>query len=138
MAIVRPITKTKIQTLEWGIPITDEVNRLTTLTGSNVPTAWVTATLQNGFTHFAGAPLQYRKRGDMVDIRGRVDGSADWLAIFTLPVGYRPPKDQQFIVPCVNTVWTAGIMQITTVDGAFVKGSVGTSWSPLFSYSVTA
>lgn len=29
MAITRPVTKTLISTTQWGIPITDEVNRLT-------------------------------------------------------------------------------------------------------------
>lgn len=40
MAIDRPVTKTIISTVAWGIPITDEVNRLTAWQQANAKVAW--------------------------------------------------------------------------------------------------
>jgi hypothetical protein len=53
--------------------------------------AWIAMPLVNGWGAYGGliAP-QYRKLGDMVQLRGTVQGgTAD--TICTLPVGYRPP-----------------------------------------------
>jgi hypothetical protein len=134
MAIVRPVTKTKIQTVEWGIPITDEVNRLTTLTAVG---AWTNAVLQNGWVNLgAGWPTaQYRKVNDMVHIRGMVgNGTAAGAPIFTLPAGFRPPSALQ-----IATVTGSGVIGVTTLntDGT-VQASVGNngSWMLNFLFAV--
>jgi hypothetical protein len=92
MAIVRPTTKTLISTTNWGIPITDAVNANTTAIANNVPTAWTNPTFLNGWMSYGSgyAPGQYRKVGDMVQIRGLVKSGSLGNAIFMLPVGYRP------------------------------------------------
>lgn len=91
MAIPVPVTRTKIATVPWGIPITNEVNRLTDLTK---PSTWLALTLLNGWLNFPGGQaIQYRKIGDIVYVRGQVKPGTigAGTALFTLPVGFRPP-----------------------------------------------
>lgn len=92
MAINRPITKTIISTTAWGIPITDEVNRIASLTDSRTPTTWTNLTLVNGWANLGGGneTFQYRKVGDMVQIRGMITGGAWNTTVATLPTGFRP------------------------------------------------
>lgn len=93
MAINRPVSKTIISTVQWGIPITDEVNRLAGLVDGNVPTAWITASpMQNGWVAYDARVPQYRKIGDIVYLRGVIKSGALGSQAFTLPVGYRPPS----------------------------------------------
>ena len=95
MAINRPVSKTTISTVQWGIPITDEVNRLTTAQLAGVPTAWVDLTLINGWLW--ENPMQrpqYRKVGDTVEIRGTIyHASFPPSNVFQLPAGYVPPAN---------------------------------------------
>jgi hypothetical protein len=56
------------------------------------PTPWTDVTFENGWSNH-GTPygdIQYRRAGDMVQIRGGGDGSLGVTA-FTLPYGFRPP-----------------------------------------------
>lgn len=87
MAIPIPVTKTRIATVPWGIPITNEVNRLTAVVAA---TPWVQVTLQNGYAHGA-PPVMYRKVGDIVYVRGLMTGTGTFVTAFNLPVGFRPP-----------------------------------------------
>ena len=93
MAITRPVTKTKISTVGWGIPITDEVNRLSALPVAPTPTAWTAFTFLNGWTGATGGyPIAgYRRIGDMVYMRGRISGGTMGQPMFNLPAGFRPP-----------------------------------------------
>jgi hypothetical protein len=103
MAIVRPTTKTLISTTNWGIPITDEVNRLTPLVDNKTPTAWVPITLMNGWTNFdanAYGVLAYRKIGDIVYMRGAVAGGTG--DICNLPVAARPAKHLSWAIAGVQ------------------------------------
>jgi len=54
-------------------------------------TAWITPTLENGWTHFdgLGAPVQYRRLGGVVYLRGLVTGGAGGTQAFALPPGFR-------------------------------------------------
>ena len=57
------------------------------------PTDWTYATYQNGWVAYNGFlwhGAQYRKVGDMVQIRGMVSSGTVNTAIFTLPEGFRP------------------------------------------------
>lgn len=92
MAIVRPVTKTLISVPNWGVPITDEVNRLTDLSIANAPTPWITATLTNGWVNFDARAAQYRKIGDIVYLRGVIKNGGLATVAFNLPIGYRPPS----------------------------------------------
>lgn len=102
MAITRPVTRTTISTTGWGIPITDEVNRLSAALPASIsviPTAWTTPTYQNGWVEYAaGRGAQYRKIGDIVYIRGIIKNGTAGLTAFTLPSGFRPNPDVSFIV----------------------------------------
>lgn len=127
MPIPIPITKTQIATVPWGIPITNEVNRLTTVT---TPTAWTPATLQNGWVNTGGSwPVAaYRKIGDNVQLRGMVQSGAVGTVIFTLPVGFRPIGSMQ--VPVVTGGGTYGVITLAA-DGT-VTASVGNTASLSF------
>src|SRR4030095_6186763 len=89
MSITIPVSKTRIATVAWGIPITNEVNRLTTVT---TPTAWTNVTFQNGWSNFSGYQCQYRKIGDRVFLRGRMCNGALGQTAFTLPAGFVPTQ----------------------------------------------
>lgn len=98
MAITRPVTKTLISTTAWGIPITDQVNTNTTDIAALKPTAWISATLMNGWTNYGGGftPVSYCKIGTIVYIRGLMSGGTMPSVAFVLPVGYRPAYNYQF------------------------------------------
>jgi hypothetical protein len=117
MAINRPVTKTIISTPDWGIPITDEVNRLTAWQLAQVPTVWYTLVLSNGWSHAAGQTASYRKIGDMVQLRGRIQGGTMGVTVATLPSGFRPPITQEFgTASIVSGGWTVGGFSVGT-DG---------------------
>jgi len=124
MAIVRPVTKTLISVPNWGVPITDEVNRLTTLTGSNVPSAWTNATLLNGWSNHADGGLQYRKVGDIVYIRGRIVGVLNFTSAWNIPAGFRPARAANLmaVAGMVNTAWAFGHIDFRS-NGDFVPFS---------------
>lgn len=141
MAITVPVTKTKIATAAWGIPITNEVNRLTTQSNTNTTditnlktatavTAWTAPSFTNGWGHHNvnAHPVKYRKVGDVVEVRGVATGGALGSQMFVLPAGFRPPFDIGFVVyagatnPGYITVDGAGslVLQLTGTLGAFV------------------
>lgn len=64
------------------------------------PTPWTAPTLLNSWVNMGGAlqVAQYRKVGDMVQIRGAVQNGTIGLVVFTLPVGFRPPANEAFAV----------------------------------------
>lgn len=113
MPIPIPVTKTKISTLGWGIPMTNEVNRLTALT---LPTAWTTPAFLNGWGPYLAATsqgTQYRKIGDIVYLRGNMANGALGSDAFTLPVGFRPPG-RLFIAAIV----AGGVLGYVVIDGS--------------------
>ena len=64
-----------------------------------VDSGWKTATLSSAFANYSErAPLQFRRVGKTVEIRGAVKPTAEiavsdtWYTIFTLPLGYRPSR----------------------------------------------
>lgn len=123
MAIARPVTKTKIQTVEWGIPITDEVNRLTTLTAVG---AWTALPLTNGWVNWGAGvqTAQYRKEGDLVYIRGGIKGPGSSGQMTTaLPAGFLPPVNVDF--PGLFYSGTRQICSITvTSSGLYANDAV--------------
>lgn len=126
MAINRPITKTIISTTAWGIPITDEVNRIASLTDSRTPTVWTNLTLGNGWTSTGsnGVP-GYRKIGDMVYLRGMISGGANSTTCATLPTGFRPPSLTDLICyqwpsapgACLASIAASGAITIVSITG---------------------
>lgn len=140
MAINRPVTKTLISTTGWGIPITDEVNALrTAVTALQTPGPWTTMTLQNGWTHFASSPMQYRKFGDMVQLRGRIENAAGnaFIVVSNLPVGFRPPKDCMMpIAVVISGSWSTSSFQLAS-NGDVAIMIQCQSTAPLGAFSIT-
>lgn len=56
-------------------------------------TPWTAVTFQNSWANYGGGyqTCQYRKDGDMVQLRGVMTGGVASTVAFTLPVGFRPP-----------------------------------------------
>lgn len=105
MAITVPVTDTEIRTSEWGIPITNEVNRMTPLVIA--PTAWTVPAFSAGWS----GSVQYRKVGTYVECTGELLSSAANPAnsvAWTFPVGFRPPANVSWVTPFfIGTVsWT--------------------------------
>jgi hypothetical protein len=76
-----------------------------------VPGPWTAPTFQNSWKNY-GAPFQtagYRKVGDVVQLRGLINGGAQPTIAFTLPAGYLPPA---VVVACA------------VADGATTNGRV--------------
>jgi len=113
MAIARPITKSIISTTAWGIPITDQVNANTTDIAALKPSGWTGVTFSNGWNNMSGwSPVQYRKMGDMVYLRGNATGGTVGTVAFTLPVGFRPPGHLSFTIPMLTgSVWGFGYLE---------------------------
>jgi hypothetical protein len=136
MPITRPTTKTKISTAEWGWPITDEVNRLTTATAISTP--WTNAILQNGWQNYNGvgfAPVAFRKVGDRVEVRGGAMNGAIGATIFTLPVGHRSPFNIQYTAPSWSIV---GVVTVDVSGNVYPNAPTDARFVGLnFSFSVT-
>jgi hypothetical protein len=71
------------------------VANLTTMT----PTLWVAPTLLNSWVNYGLTyqVAQYRKVGDMVQIRGTIKSGTPPSIVFNLPAGFRPPADIQLL-----------------------------------------
>lgn len=64
---------------------------------NKVQEAWITPTLQNGYTVFNTWAVKYRKDSmGRVFLRGSVQTGATGQACLTLPVGYRPSIQRYF------------------------------------------
>jgi hypothetical protein len=67
---------------------------ITTLSTQSLTTPWTGVTFQGGWYQYPDpqfAPVQYRKIGDIVFLRGLTAGGTPTLPIFTLPAGFRSP-----------------------------------------------
>ena len=64
------------------------------------PEPWIAPALLGTWANVAGQqPMEYRRWGDTVWLRGLVGGGGAGTNIFNLPVGYRPPFNLGFAVP---------------------------------------
>lgn len=143
MVIPQPITKSKIATVQWGIPITDEVNRLTTevgrigvqsdqdqldiaaindwITKLTYDTDWASITTFTGFT----GTVHYRKVGIMCNIVINIVKSSvaftGTTTLCTLPANFAiKGTPARFLLSAqVSNASTA------VADGQ-IRGSVGT------------
>lgn len=135
MAIPVPVSYTKIATATWGIPITNEVNRLTTQSDGNVtriaaleskttPTAWTALSYVNGWVNaYPTTPGKYRKIGDLVYVQGMISSGAINAAIATLPVGYRSPTELNIWQGTWDGgKWTAAMLYVGTNGELVYKG----------------
>ena len=107
---------------------------------------WKTATLTSDFVKYDGKDEnmpQYIKIGRLVEVRGAVSptsaitGSADAKTIFTLPEGYRPPKQVSILSPgsganqWLLTITAAGLVRFARYNnGAGYVDASTTTWLP--------
>jgi len=79
-----------------------------------LPGPWTAPTLLNSWTAWSPGSAQvpqYRKHGDLVEVRGDVKGGTVPSPIFNLPVGFRPPG-QISVATAMGT--DTGYLVITT------------------------
>lgn len=147
MPIPRPTTKTIISTTGWGIPVTDEVNRLTPLVDSNVTrigaletttakTAWTAPVLGNGWVNLGSgySPVVYCKEGQWVHIEGVMKNGTIPSVAFTLPVGYRPTRGYLQISCASGTSF--GFCEILTNGQVYVASGAAGSFAFATKFSV--
>lgn len=102
-------------------------------------TGWITPTLLNGWVDYDPvnyATAQYRKIGNVVQIKGLVKNGTTNADIFILPVGFRPTRNLHFataqnglfgILEITQTAGTAGAVKHNT--GSNVWFSLETSFA---------
>lgn len=130
MAIARPTTKTIISTTGWGVPITDEVNRLSPIVDGRTPTAWTAVVFANGWVNLdAPRACQYRKIGDMVYMSGCMASGTMGATAFTLPAGFRPRSNIAFI-----TQISGGVGNLTILSSGAVNVTVASTGTNGFAY----
>ena len=110
MAITVPTVDTEISASAYGKPVAEWINAYT-------PTTWTNGVLQNSWVTFPGyQPAQYRKVGDMVQVRGVIAyGTLNALA-FVLPSGYRP------ILPMIIPALSGSLVAVLIInaDGSVI------------------
>ena len=125
MAITRPVTKTIISTVNFGIPVADTVNQHDIDIAALKPTAWVPLSLQNGWVTHIATPA-YRKIGDIVYLRGNVKSGTDGSNMFTMPVGFRPLDTVEMVVFAYYNYWDFSTVTIRTNGETSAKYHTGT------------
>jgi len=89
---------------------------------TNTPTPWTQLPLTNSWVNYDGGhPCQYRKIGDVVEMRGVVKNGTLAASIGTLPVGFRPYQTDETLV-----VFSAGV----AVGISITSAGTMTVWSP--------
>lgn len=117
MAITVPKDGDIISASAFGIPVANEINRITPIT---TVTAWTNLTLLNSWATSGGAfNLAYRKIGDIVYTRGNVGTGAVGSIIATLPAGFRPLTSLYLASSIfVGSTWVVACVWIQP-DGSF-------------------
>jgi len=102
------------------------------------PPPWIAPTFENGWMSYGAGypPAGYRKVGDVVQIQGLVKNGTATSAIFTLPVGYRPPVTHFYATTAGDAF---AEIQINT-NGGVIAHLGSTAWFSLgfTQFSVTA
>jgi len=101
---------------------------------------WIGVSYSNGWADTASYQgVEYRRVGDVVQVRGRM-GTGDSTDIaFTLPTGYRPPAS--FSVQSVNSNSTPGVALLNVSSGGTVVPYFGGATVAIacnFRFSLTA
>lgn len=92
------------------------------------PSVWTAVTYQNGWTTMSGGqPLQYRKTGDVVSVRGMVAGGASATVCTTLPAGYRPPASLATVGSSYQGGPNFAYIDISTNGGILLMFTAATS-----------
>jgi hypothetical protein len=135
MAINPPVAGSEINATAWGIPLTNEVNRLTPLVIA--PTAWVALPLNTGAGWAAAGGYQapqYRRINDIVYLRGTANRTPNTPVdgvIATLPSGFRPPATVSDMCQVYGALIRTDIGSNGQINalGAYYIGSNAGNWS---------
>lgn len=104
---------------------------------NTTPTRWTALTLLNGWTNSAGPdqPAQYRRIGDMVQTRGHCQAGTLGVAMFQLPVGFRPPANLDLAANPVPSSSPGRLWFKSNGDvfAQFAVGATQVSWFAEFS-----
>jgi hypothetical protein len=122
MAITPPVQGDIVSVQAFGIPVANEINRMTPLVVA--PTAWTQVAFSGAWVNHSGThPVKYRKNGDVIEVRGVATGGALNTTMWTFPAGFRPIHDIGFVVYAGTT--NPGYV---TVDqtGAVIMQQIGT------------
>lgn len=100
---------------------------------ANVP--WIAPTLLNSWVNFDTSLYSaagYRKVGDLVELRGLVKSGTIGLAVFNLPVGYRPTRSHHLPVAANDAYGTCRVNGSSGGAPGDVVASAGSvSWFSL-------
>lgn len=108
MPIPLPVTQTKIATASWGIPLTEEVNRLTAVVDALMNPVWTNISFAIGF---GSQDNSYPKPsaaviGGMVHLRGLLynlsAGTITGQVVVGTLVGVPNPLSHTYLFPIVN------------------------------------
>ncbi len=100
-------------------------------------TPWTAVTFVNAHVNYGAGfqTVQYRKQGDMVQVRGLFRTGAVGSTVFTLPVGFRPPASLGFVVDSNSAFGRINVDPSGQV--VLAAGSTASTWTN-FSFSVKA
>lgn len=100
------------------------------------PTAWTAPAFLNGWANIGGAfqVAQYRRVGDVVELRGVIAGGTIGLACFQLPVGFRPPANVNF---ACESAAAHGAFAVTATGNVVTTAGSNAAFSVQASFSVT-
>lgn len=103
------------------------------------PGPWTAVTFQNSWVNSPSSQnVQYRKRGDIIDLRGRMRTGTIGAAAFTLPVGFRPLQLAELPTASVSSgTWIFSFGYVDTA-GQYVPLAPGTNqdWAVVGSFSI--
>jgi len=104
----------------WRDALVKAVNYLLTVEDVTViqPAGASGTAFQNGWRNRGSAETNFYKKHDRVYIEGKVDSGTNSLSAFTLPEGYRPTRELQFLQHSAAT--GAGTVLIIRVNGEVV------------------
>lgn len=117
----------------WG---SLEVLTNTDLNASLASTAWTGVTFANAWVDFGAShqAVQYRKVGDIVQVRGLMKSGTIAATAFTLPSGFRPPALLYFATAS-NSLF--GLTLVDTTGTVTPSAGSNTWFAVNFQFSVT-
>lgn len=123
MAITVPQPGQQVSAELFGIPVANQLNTW-------IPTTWTTVPLSAGVISTPNnQAFQYRKFGDIVQVRGVITinagvGAGSTVAVGTMPSGFRPPVALIFPAMCGWTAEGACRMDFTPAGQINVKPTI--------------
>jgi predicted porin len=100
---------------------------------NNVDTGWTTLSLINSWANVGGGDntAAIRLQGNIVRLRGAINGGASLTAPFVVPVGFRPPTGSiAFPILAFNSgsnTNAGGFLSVTTAGAVVIGYGVGTN-----------